>query len=80
MEKTVDLVIEETKMNIAQVINASNLPMCIVTMILKDLYTDCKSLSSEQLIQHQMEYKKAQEEAQGKEQLDKTKKESESFL
>lgn len=77
MEKTVDLVIEETKMNIAQVINASNLPMCIVTMILKDLYTDCKSLSSEQLIQHQMEYKKAQEEAQGKEQLDKTKKESE---
>lgn len=77
MEKTVDLVIEETKMNIAQVINASNLPMCIVTMILKDLYTDCKSLSSEQLIQHQMEYKKAQEEAQGKEQLDKIKKESE---
>ena len=77
MEKTVDLVIEETKMNIAQVINASNLPICIVTMILKDLYTDCKSLSSEQLIQHQMEYKKAQEEAQGKEQLDKTKKESE---
>lgn len=77
MEKTVDLVIEETKMNIAQVINASNLPMCIVTMILKDLYTDCKSLSSEQLIQHQMEYKKAQEEAQKKEQLDKTKKESE---
>ena len=77
MEKTVDLVIEETKMNIAQAINASNLPMCIVTMILKDLYTDCKSLSSEQLIQHQMEYKKAQEEAQGKEQLDKTKKESE---
>ena len=77
MEKTVDLVIEETKMNIAQVINASNLPMCIVTMILKDLYTDCKSLSSEQLIQHQMEYKKAQEEAQWKEQLDKTKKESE---
>ena len=77
MEKTVDLVIEETKMNIAQVINASNLPMCIVTMILKDLYTDCKSLSSEQLIQHQMEYKKVQEEAQKKEQLDKTKKESE---
>lgn len=77
MEKTVDLVIEETKMNIAQVINTSNLPMCIVTMILKDLYTDCKSLSSEQLIQHQMEYKKAQEEAQEKEQLDKTKKESE---
>ena len=77
MEKTVDLVIEETKMNIAQVINTSNLPMCIVTMILKDLYTDCKSLSSEQLIQHQMEYKKAQEEAQEKEQLNKTKKESE---
>ena len=75
MEKTVDLVIEETKMNIAQVINASNLPMCIVTMILKDLYTDCKSLSSEQLIQHQMEYKKAQEEAQGKEQSDKIKSE-----
>ena len=75
MEKTVDLVIEETKMNIVQIINASNLPMCIVTMILKDLYTDCKSLSSEQLIQHQMEYKKAQEEAQKKEQSDKIKSE-----
>lgn len=59
MQKPISLIIEETKKNLAQVINDSELPIYVLLPMLKDLYAEAQSLYSQFALKEQQEYKNA---------------------
>lgn len=58
----ISLVIEELKQKLIVDINECNLPACIISMILKDLYNESNLASKQQLQMDKAEYDKALEE------------------
>lgn len=46
INKPIQLVMKETRENIINTINISQLPMCIVELIVKDIYSDIKAASN----------------------------------
>ena len=57
MEKTTNVIIEETKIKIAQAIQDSGLPVSILDMILKDLYMEIHALAVDVIRKEMQEYK-----------------------
>jgi hypothetical protein len=57
MEKTANVIIEETKIKIAQAIQDSGLPVSVLDMILKDLYTEIHALAVDVIRKEMQEYK-----------------------
>lgn len=71
MNKPISMVINETRISLLNVLNTSNLPPCILEMIIKDLYSEAKQLSTLQLKQDTETYNKAQEDSKLQEEKDK---------
>lgn len=63
MNKPISMVINETRISLADICNESGLPVCILEPIVKDLYEEIKYVSSMQLKQDTEAYNKAQEDA-----------------
>lgn len=57
MEKTTNVIIEETKIKIAQAIQDSGLPVSVLDMILKDLYMEIHTLAVDVIRKEMQEYK-----------------------
>ena len=57
MEKTANVIIEETKIKIAQAVQESGLPVSVLDMILKDLYMEIHALASDVIKKEMQEYK-----------------------
>jgi hypothetical protein len=75
MEKPIDLLIVETKSNIAKVANESRLPLSILELIFKDLYTQVTKNLNEKVNEDIQAYNKAlEEEAKKKEKEEGNKK------
>lgn len=66
MQKPISLIIEETKKNLAQIINDSELPIYVLLPMLKDLYAEAQGLYSQFALKEQQEYKKALAEEENK--------------
>lgn len=56
MDKTVNVIIEETKIKIAQAVQESGLPVSVLDMILKDLYMEIHALASDVVKKEMQEY------------------------
>lgn len=56
MNKPANLIVEETKVNIAKVINESGLPPFLLEPILKDLYNQVNILKQQELEQSKKQY------------------------
>lgn len=56
MEKTFNILIEETKRNIVTAINNANLPIYVTNSILKDLYNETTTMYKNLYKQEQKEY------------------------
>ena len=57
MEKTANVIIEETKIKIAQAVQESGLSVSVLDMILKDLYMEIHALASDVIKKEMQEYK-----------------------
>ena len=57
MDKTANVIIEETKIKIAQAVQESGLPVSVLDMILKDLYMEIHALASDVIKKEMQEYK-----------------------
>lgn len=57
MEKTANVIIEETKIKIAQAIQDSGLPVSVLDMMLKELYMEIHALASDVVKKEMQEYK-----------------------
>lgn len=57
MDKTVNIIIEETKLKIAQAVQDSGLPVSVLDMILKDLYVEIHTLAMDVTKKEMQEYK-----------------------
>lgn len=77
MEKSINIVIEETKQNLANVINNSELPMGIIELIINDIQNQVINAKNNQLSQEIEEYNKKITENQKKEKENKNKVEKE---
>lgn len=77
MEKSINIVIEETKQNLANVINNSGLPMGIIELIINDIQSQVINAKNNQLSQEIEEYNKKITESQKKEKENKNKVEKE---
>lgn len=64
MNKPISMVINETRISLANVLNTSKLPPCILEMIVKDLYDEARQLSSFQSKQDEENYAKALKDAE----------------
>ena len=62
MDKPISVVLEELKQDIINSINNTNLPICIIEPIIKDLYNEIAILSKQQLAKDKEEYEKSQKE------------------
>lgn len=51
MEQNLTLVVNNTKMALGNVCNESNLPACILELLVKELYEELRTLSVQQLQQ-----------------------------
>ena len=70
MEKPISMMINDTKIGIANICNQSGLPSYILEPILKELYLEVKELSRQQLKQDEATYKASLEQDK-QEQLEK---------
>ena len=68
MEKPISMMINETKIGIANICNKSGLPSYILEPILKELYLEIKELSRQQLKQDEAIYKASLEQEKTEEQ------------
>ena len=57
MEKPISMILNETKIDLADVCNQSGLPSYMLEPILKELYLEAKELSKQQLKQDEAMYK-----------------------
>lgn len=62
MEKPVSLVLNDLKQEIVDSINKTNLPLCIVEPVLKDLYAEIATLAKQQLAKDKEEFESSQKE------------------
>lgn len=62
MEKPVSLVLNDLKQEIVDSINKTNLPLCIVEPVLKDLYAEIATLAKQQLAKDKEEFEFSQKE------------------
>lgn len=62
MEKPVSLVLNDLKQEIVDSINKTNLPLCIVEPVLKDLYAEIAALAKQQLAKDKEEFESSQKE------------------
>ena len=67
MDKPTNLIMEETKLNIARVINESKLPAFLLEPLLKDLYSQVNILKQKELEQSRKEYENSLKEKNKKE-------------
>lgn len=77
MNKPISMVINETRISLADICNKSGLPTCVLEPIVKDLYEEIKYISSMQLKQDTEAYNKAKEDA--KLQIDKQETEQQTI-
>ena len=56
MNKPTNLIMEETKLNIAKIINESKLPAFLLEPLLKDLYNQVNILKQKELDESRKEY------------------------
>lgn len=77
MNKPISMTINETRLSLLNVLNTSNLPPCILEMIIKDLYSEAKQLSTFQLKQDTETYNRAQEDAKLQVEKENNKQEAE---
>lgn len=66
MEKGINLIIFETKNEIAKVINDCRLPVSVVRQIIKEIDNEIAVLEKQQIKKEQEEYLKAQEKGEDK--------------
>lgn len=62
MDKPISVVLEELKQDIINSINNTNLPICIIEPIIKDLYNEIAVLSKQQLLKDKEKYEESQKE------------------
>lgn len=76
MNKPISMIIDDTKTTLVKICNDSNLPLCILEMIVKDMYNEIQVLSQNQLkndkalweqslVQQEIEQKEEQEKEIG---------------
>lgn len=73
MNKPISMAINETRISLANVLNTSNLPPCILEMIVKELYDEARQLSSFQSKQDEENYAKALKDAESENKEEETK-------
>lgn len=61
MEKTIGINMNETKMALIKACNESGLPLCILELIVKDIYEEIRMMSGQQLQNEAAEYYKSLE-------------------
>ena len=59
MDKTINMIIQETKQNLLNVINESNLPISISSLILENLYVEVKKQEQVYITRERDEYEMA---------------------
>lgn len=62
MNKPISMIINETRLSLADICNNSGLPACVLELIVRDLHEKIKYVSSMQLKQDTETYNKAQED------------------
>lgn len=71
MEKTITMLMTETRQKLADVVNNSGLPFCVLESIIQNLYNEIHMYSEQQLQQDNLVYQQKMLEAQ--ENLDENK-------
>ena len=66
MNKPISMIINETRLSLANVCNESKLPPCVLESIIKDLYDEIIQISAIQLKQDEENYNKALKEIENK--------------
>ena len=61
MNKTSAMICEEFKQEMANLINSSNLPPCVIELVLKDYYNEIHSLAQRQYQIDKAQYEKSLE-------------------
>lgn len=56
MNKPTTILIQETKSKFAQICNDSSLPLCVLDLIIQNIYHEVHSLSQKQLQDDELEY------------------------
>lgn len=56
MDKTTNIIIEETKQNIAKAIQDSKLPVAVLDMIIRDIYNEIHTIAIEVTTKEYKEY------------------------
>lgn len=59
MEKTISMIINDTKTSLISTINNSGLPISIMELIVKDIYQEIKTYADNQLKYDEEQYKNA---------------------
>ena len=62
MEKPISMILNETKLGLADICNQSGLPSYMLEPILKELYLEAKELAKQQLKQDEATYKASLEQ------------------
>lgn len=64
MNKPISMVINETRISLLKICNESQLPTCVLELIVKDLYNDVNRVSTVQAKQDEENYAKALKDAE----------------
>ena len=62
MEKPISLILRDTKLELAKICNNSQLPVCLLEPILKELYMEVKELTKKQIEEDAKMYEKSIQE------------------
>lgn len=68
MDKPVSILVNETKTKLIQLCNSSNLPPCVLELIIESIYKEIHSLSQNQLHEDELVYLNSIKEDAKKEQ------------
>lgn len=64
MNKPISMAINETRISLLKICNESQLPTCVLELIIKNLYNDVNRVSEVQLKQDEENYAKALKDAE----------------
>lgn len=59
--KPISIILDDLKKELANAINNSQLPLCLIESILKDLYQEAANMAAQQLEQDRINWKKAED-------------------
>ena len=70
MNKTITILTKETNKALVDICNNSGLPMCVLELLIKNLYNEISQLSQQQYNQELLEYNKSLKETKAVEAIE----------